>query len=315
VRAPKRSAGVRGAGVRGAGIRGAALAAILCAALGAPAGAAPISTNTALPVGEGEFIFRELFAVGRAARDPSGLDRDLLAWSSTSVLGYGVRGDLALFGVVPYVNRRLRVNTPGGRATRRADGLGDIRLFGRYTLYKLDRPGRTLRIAPFAGLEFPTGASRRRDALGLLPAGLQPGSGSWDPFVGAIATYQTLDFQVDGQLGYTLNTRGDRFEFGDVLRFDASLQYRLWPRRLSGGTPGFLYGVLEANLIHQGRNRAGGVGDPNSGGTRLFVVPGLQYVTRRWIVEAAVQLPVYQDLNGTALKSSYTVLVGFRVNF
>jgi hypothetical protein len=298
-----------------AGPRRLVLAAILGATIGAQAWAAPVSTNTALPVAEGAFVFREIFAVERSARDPSGLDRDLLAWSSTSVLGYGVSGRLALFGVVPYANRRLRVNLPGGRARQRAGGLRDIRLFGRYTLYKMDRPGRTLRIAPLLGLEFPTGDNRRRDALGLLPPGVQPGSGSWDPFFGVIATYQTLDFQLDSQLGYQVNTRADGLEIGDVLRFDASFQYRLWPRKLTGGTPGFLYGVLETNLIHQGRNRVGGIADPNSGGTRLYLVPGLQYVTKRWILEAAVRLPVYQDLNGTALKSNYTVLVGFRVNF
>ena len=52
-----------------------------------------------------------------------------------------------------------------------------------------------------------------------------------------------------------------------------------------------------------------------SGGTTLFLVPGLQYVTRRWIVEAAVQLPVVQDLNGTALENDYIVRAGFRFNF
>ncbi len=76
-----------------------------------------------------------------------------------------------------------------------------------------------------------------------------------------------------------------------------------------------LYGVLEANFIHQDKNRSAGVEDPNSGGTRLFLVPGLQYVTKRWIVEAAVQLPVVQDLNGTALENDYIVRAGFRFNF
>ena len=38
-------------------------------------------------------------------------------------------------------------------------------------------------------------------------------------------------------------------------------------------------------------------------------------MTKRWIVEAAVQLPVVQSPNGTALESDYTVRAGFRVNF
>ena len=44
-------------------------------------------------------------------------------------------------------------------------------------------------------------------------------------------------------------------------------------------------------------------------------MPVLQYVTKRWIVEAAVQVPIVQDLNGTALENDYVVRVSFRVNF
>ena len=44
-------------------------------------------------------------------------------------------------------------------------------------------------------------------------------------------------------------------------------------------------------------------------------MPGLQYVTKRWIVEAAVQVPVVQDLNGTALEKDTILRGGFRVNF
>ncbi len=57
-----------------------------------------------------------------------------------------------------------------------------------------------------------------------------------------------------------------------------------------------------------------GAADPNSGGTSLFIDPGVQYVTKNWVLEAIVQLPAIQNLNGTALRNDYTVLAGFRVN-
>jgi hypothetical protein len=79
--------------------------------------------------------------------------------------------------------------------------------------------------------------------------------------------------------------------------------------------PAFLYGVLEANLVRAEKNRIGGVDDPNSGGTTLFLSPGLQYVTQKWILEAGVQIPVVQNLNGAALKNDYILNAGFRVNF
>lgn len=277
--------------------------------------AAPQSFNTALPVAEGEFVFREQFVLDRSGDDPSGAGRDREAWSFVSVLGYGIDPDLSVFAAAPYTGRRLELDASGGRRGRSADGLGDIRLFGRYTAYRRDGPGRTFRVAPFAGMELPTGENDESDGFGRLPASVQPGSGSWDPFGGVVITYQTLAYQIDAQAGYQANTEANGFEFGDVARLDGSFQLRLWPRKLGAGLPGFLYGVLETNLIHQEKNRSAGVADPNSGGLSLFILPGLQYVTKRWIVEGGIQIPVFQDLNGTALERDYIVRGGFRINF
>lgn len=293
----------------------ACLACFLAVGWVSPAPAAPQTFNTALPVAEGEFVFREQFVLDQSGDDPSGAERDRTAWALVSVLGYGATADLALFVVVPYVDKSLEATEGGTRSERSASGLGDVSLFARHTVYRRDWPGRTFRVAPFLGLELPTGDDGERDGAGRLPPSVQPGSGSWDPFGGLVLTYQTLDFQVDAQASYQANTEADDFAFGDVARLDGLLQYRLWPRELGAGVPGFLYGVLEANLIHQGKNRTDGDDGPNSGGLSLFVLPGLQYVTKRWIVEAGVQIPVVQDLNGTALETDYVFRTGFRFNF
>lgn len=278
--------------------------------------AAPETFNTALPVGKGDFVVREQFLYIKASDDPSPADRNLEVLGSVSVLGYGATSDLALFGVLPYLDKRLELTDSSGRRIARSTrGIGDAQLFTRYTVFQKDLPGRNFRIAPFLGLELPTGDDSDRDGFGRLPATLQLGSGSWDPFGGVIVTYQTLDYEIDAQLSYKANTEANGFEFGDEFRFDASLQYRLWPRELGAGVPGFLYGVMEANLLHQAKNEIGGTNDPNSAGTKLFLSPGLQYVTKRWVLEAIVQLPVVQDLNGTELEDDFVVRTGFRVNF
>ncbi len=283
---------------------------------GAVAEAAPISTNTALPVAKGEYVFREQGVLSQSGDDTSGADRDASVALSSTVLGYGVTPELAVFGIMPLVNKRLQLTTASGqRVTRRSRGLGDMRLFARYTIFKQDLPGQTFRVAPLLGIEVPTGDSSKYDSLGRLPAPLQPGSGSWDPFSGVIVTFQTRQFELDFQARYEANTKANDFEFGDVARLDGSLQYRLWPRELAEFTPGFLYGVAEFNLIHRDNNRRNGTSDPDSGGTTLLGLLGLQYVTQRNIIEAGIQLPLYQDLNGAALESGYTVRGSYRVNF
>ncbi|MGD9728883.1 MAG: transporter [Nitrospiraceae bacterium] len=278
--------------------------------------AAPETFNTALPVGKGDFIFREQFLTIKASDDPGPMDRNLEVLGGVSVLGFGVTSDLAIFGMLPYLDKELDLTMAGGqRITRSTSGIGDAQLFARYTVFQKDMRGRNFRVAPFVGLKVPTGDDDDSDVLGRLPQSLQLGSGSWDPFGGVIVTYQTLDYQVDAQLSYKANTEANGFEFGDEFGFDGSLQYRLWPRELGAGVPGFLYGVIETNLLRQAKNEIGGSKDPNSGGTKLFLSPGLQYVTKRWVLEAIVQLPVVQDLNGTALEDDFIVRAGFRVNF
>jgi len=278
--------------------------------------AAPITFNTALPVAKGSFVGRLQAVRAQSEPDSSTERRKREANALIGVLGYGVSPKLAVFGVLPLVDKQLRLDADGsGRRTRSATGLGDARLFARYTLVQRDAAGSTLRLAPFLGVELPTGADQRSDGQGTLPPAVQPGSGAVDVFGGLIATWQTLDYQLDGQISYQNNRQANGVDPGDRLRADLSLQYRLWPRRLAAGVPAFVYGVLETNLLHRGRNSRQGRSDPDSGGSTVFLSPGLQYVTRRWIVEAALQWPVLNRPNGDALEPGPILRGGFRVNF
>ncbi|MEF8795234.1 MAG: transporter [Salinivenus sp.] len=289
---------------------------LLLLGLGALAPAtAQITTNTALPVTEGRGIIRPLAKATRATGGGP-MNRELTAFGFSLVGVYGLTPRWAVFGVVPILDKTLDVTIPGQnrRVERGPTGLGDVRLFARYTVWTRNRAGQTQRLAPLAGLETPTGADDRTDALGRLPRPLQLGSGSWDPFFGVVFTWQTLQWQVDLSTVYEVNTEADNFEFGDEARLDVASKYRLWTNERSGAGPGFFYANLETNLVWQGENEIDGQDDPNSGGTTWFVAPGLQYITRRVVLEGAVQLPAVQDVNGTALEENFILTLGLRVN-
>jgi len=278
--------------------------------------AGPITFNSALPISEGVGILRSQIKLVRKTGDTTALNRDVTVTAVPLVLAYGVSSKLALFGVLPYVNKRMDITMGAVRIRRQTQGLGDGKLFARYTVYQADHPGDTLRIAPFLGLKAPTGRYDKRDTFGLMPRPLQSGSGSWDPFAGIAITRQTLDWEFDTAVSYRLNTKASGFEFGDEARLDASLQYRVLPRSLDNlGVPAFIYAVLESNLIWNGKNKLAGATDFNSGGTTWNLVPGLQYVTRRYVLETAVQIPALQRLNGTALETDWVWTAGFRWNF
>ncbi len=276
---------------------------------------APITFNTALPVAQGEFLVREQLIVNQSGDDPDVANRDRTATAAVTALGYGISRKWTVFGILPYRDIDLDLEMAGQKIHRNNRGLGDASVFMRYTAYQDNKPGQTFRIAPFAGVKAPTGKDNTRDNLGTLPPPAQLGTGSWDYFAGVVTTWQTLRYQVDAQVSYRINNEANDFEAGDIARLDSSLQYRLWRTAAKGGIPDYLFGVLEANLIHQEKNRVNGNSNPNTNGTRLFLGPGIQYVTKRWIAETAIQVPVMQNLNGTALENKYIVRGGVRFNF
>lgn len=191
---------IRSAGVAGLRTRLRVLCVALAGTVASLPGtthAAPQTFDTALPVAKGDFVIRGQLVAVRASDDPSPADRKLEVVGGVVVAGYGATSELALFSALPTLSKTLDVSAGGQRITRRTTGIGDARLFARYTAFQRDRRGRSLRIAPILGLELPTGDDDDRDGLGRLPDSLQLGSGSWDPFAGVVATYQTLAYQAD----------------------------------------------------------------------------------------------------------------------
>jgi len=279
----------------------------------APAAAIPIQTQSALTAHAGEVILRTQARTLRATGDPTAANRELRVHAVGAVVVYGLTARLNLFAIVPYVDKELRLATPAGRRSRGATGLGDVTTFVKQRVWTEDGPGWTRRLSLIGGVKWPTGDFHRGDDLGPLPRPLQPGSGSLDPLAGAIFTWQTLAGQVDVDAIYRHNTQRDGFEAGDLFTYDLATQLRLWPRRLPDtGVPSYLNAVLELNGVWRGKDKIAGATNPDSGGHTLDLSPGLQWVGSRWLVEAGVQLPVVQNLNGNGLESDYTVTVGAR---
>ncbi len=220
--------------------------------------AGPITFSTALPIPEGQAIVRGQAFAATASGRRNGAKRDLTILASPWVFAYGARRDLALFLAIPVVvHKSLEAESPGGNADRNATGFGDVSFFARYTLFQRDLAGETLRVAPFAGLKAPTGEDDAEDELGRLPRPLQPGSGSWDAFLGSALTWQKIDWELDLDLGYRFNGRDEGFAFGDQAFADTSFQYRLWPREVGGGLPRF--STLFSKATSSGKTRTASV--------------------------------------------------------
>jgi hypothetical protein len=270
---------------------------------------APINSNVALPVRKGGFIFRSQARWLRATDDPTSSDKQVNVVAIPNALVYGVTPDLALFAIFPYIFRNVELTDPssGKRIDKNDSGIGDLTLIGRYTIYAKDYPSGTARFAPLAGIKLPTGDDD------LEPITTE----SVDLQFGGVSTI-TWDFgrhEIDADMIYRVNTEAKDFEKGNDLIYDLAYEFRVLPWTLPDvGAPNFLYLVAEANGIFSQKSELNGKTIDNSGGSILFLSPGIQFATKRYILEASIQLPVIQDLNGNQVETDFVFTAGFRVN-
>jgi DNA-binding beta-propeller fold protein YncE len=69
-----------------------------------------------------EGILRGQYVLVRATGAPTPLGRSITVQAAPAALAYGVTPRLALFGIVPYFDKSLKMNTPSGRIERSASG-------------------------------------------------------------------------------------------------------------------------------------------------------------------------------------------------
>ncbi len=259
-----------------------------------------INTNVALPVAEGEGISRTQLQWSRAADDPGPLDRKVRTVVAPQTLVLGLTSGLSLFATVPVLLHRKADTPPGRRHTDPA--FGDVTLLARQMLY-VDNyaPLSTRRVALLAGVELPTGADRF-------------GNETFNPIVGAVGTWAANRHELDADGLYTLGTRRHGRETGDRTRYDIAYRYRLWPDRF-GARLLQLNGVLELNGAWSARSRLHGRTVRDSGGSRLFLSPGVQLVALRWILEASLQIPVAQNLRGQQVETDFVTVLSIRIPF
>jgi len=274
--------------------------ALAACAVATPARGQGINTNVALAVAEGEGIWRSQLRWIHATDDPSPLDREADLLVAPQVLVYGITPRLTAFGILPIL--AYREIEAGGRTVVRDEAVGDFTLLGRYTFFQDDyAPLSTRRVALLAGMKFPSGADRF-------------GTPSFDPIAGLVGTWAADRHELDADLIYTITTERHDIETGDRFQYDLAYRYRLWPDRFRGRLIQ-LNGLVELNGTWTSVTRADGRTLSDTGGHVLFVSPGLQLITSRFVLEPSLQLPVVQDLRGPQLETDFVGVLSVRIPF
>ena len=253
----------------------------------------------ALPVAQGEAIWRSQLRYRLATDDPSPKDRKTRTLVAPQTLVYGLTPRLSLFAKLPLLVRRS-LDSPGARNGDPA--VGNPTLLGRYILYADDyAPLSTRRMAFLAGVKLPTGADRF-------------GTSSFDPLLGGVATWAADRTEVDLDALFTLGTKRHGFDTGNRFRYDVAYRYRLWPLRFGTGLRQ-LNGLVELNGLWTERARNHGRRVRDSGGHVLFLSPGVQLVSLGWIFELSFQIPVVEKLRGDQVETDWIGVVSVRIPF
>lgn len=249
--------------------------------------AGPINTNAALTPSKGGNIFRLQYTYSEA--DGNDNIRHLNGSGLRGTYVYGWQQNLALFLTVPYANRQVDKLVPRlGRIEEAHDGIADITILAKYRFWQLDTgPGWTARWAVLGGLNIRSGDSDFT-------------SDSYDPILGTVFSWRRGRGRFDTDLIYQFNTGRDGFRHDD-LRYDVSYSIRLWPAVYEPGNAYEFDAVAELNGRYS-----------TDKAHEVFLSPGLQFITQRWILEASIQLPVIQEFPDNRPETAYRLVCGIR---
>lgn len=280
-----------------------------------------------LDVLDGETLFEGgwLFTLGTEVESRAGarrgtervadpLDRRLSEHTFALGAHFGLRHDFQLSAIVPWIDREMRLDNPAGPDRLSANGFGDIALVAKWRFYRWDAVGKAANFAVMAGIEAPTGEDDARSDGTRLPPELQPGSGSWDPSLGAAVTYEPGRWRFNAAALYLRNGKGaEDFKAGDEIFVELAAGNRFWLEPYPGPFMRF-----DALIRYRRQDRAadGGSSLPDSGGAALTAGATLAFRPRPALdFQLFIEVPVWQDLNGIQLEEDVSIFiaVGFRM--
>lgn len=199
----------------------------------------------------------------------------------------------------------------GEQVTFDPDGFTDLWLTAKHRFYQ----GPAGSVAGILGLKFPTGDSSLTNTEGeRVEPSATAGTGAWDGLAGLAYTVPlSAALTLDASALYTF--RGERYDYrlGDRLDLGTSLAWRV-----CGDAKTFPQVSLvgEATLRHIAKSEEEGEKDSNTGGTVLFLSPGVKVsFTEKIAGSIGIQLPVLQDLNGRQVETQFRLITGVFIAF
>lgn len=254
-----------------------------------------------------------------AALDIHAHDTDYMA---TLVVGgaYGVSDRLTVTAEISYVRRAdLReggaLPVPSVNVLGDVSGFGDASVLAKYRIVGSEEKG----LAVIGGIKLPTGSTHRLSTSGeLLEAEHQPGSGSWDYYLGGAAGTELGWFSLDASALYQFSTTGTQdTRLGDRLQAGLAISHRFGPaehhHHVADGEAEHEEhahrswdAFTEATVEWEGRQKVARVVEEATGGTAVWMTAGARLnAASGYSITAAAGVPVWQDIRPSHADSSY----------
>jgi len=255
------------------------------------------------------------------------ISMDMIKYTLT--VGYGFSSRFKAFLSLPYVRNTMKMSSFEDPMMGWMDmdmqptsGVGDATLMGLYRLYT-NRDLRPTDVVTLGfGLKTATGSFTETLSNGsLIHAHMQPGTGSWDPLLSLIYTKMLEQFLVQADATYQYTTRNRQgYEFGDSLAVNLGGKYA-FSRELSASI-GLTYlrvgrAVDQNGKYYDPAANNSLMDDPaNTGNQSIWLSPCLQFFpVKNVAIDAKVQVPVWERVNGIQLVSRYQVQGGISYSF
>ncbi len=205
---------------------------------------------------------------------------------------YGLTGDWALGVDLPYAFKEDAISSSNGKS--------DVAVFTKYRFWRQDSLGLQESAAVFLKVITDTADSDKAPSLN---------KGTTDSILGLTYGYEGRKWYRWASARYRSNgTNKTGVDRGDKILIDFVGGIRPTP---TGYLEPDTVWLVELNGEIAQRAELNNVELSDTGGIEWFVSPGLIWTKRNFAIKAAVQIPVYQNLNGNQVKSDYRAKMSF----
>lgn len=228
---------------------------------------------------------------------------------------YGISDRFSLSAMFTFVRQARNIRNFNEDQVTTLNGIGDAFMLLKYRLLSLNKDHPT-QVVVGAGPKLPFGQNDATGENGLLLApDLQPGTGSMGILTWAYlsrSNFLNSGFNLASYINYRITTPTERANSDQPYEYGNEFQVNLGAKKaLTVGnvllTPSLfmVYRNLEPDQVDNDKLS-------NTGGNWLYAKPGISWsISPKTSLRVATDIPVYQELNGTQLGSTFKFQVSF----